>query len=132
MTLGPGGRYTVRKQVGEGTFGRVLGCMDNTIKELVAVKVVKGLKRYCEQAEVEGEILQEIKRCDPGWQSHCVRLLDEFLHPKHHHCLVFEMLDITLSDFLKLGCDQGLLVRDIRSMARQMLQCLAFLHAIGL
>ncbi|CAE8648895.1 unnamed protein product [Polarella glacialis] len=132
LTLGPHGRYLVRKHLGDGTFGRVLGCMDTVSKSTVAVKVVRGVKRYQEHAEAEAEVLREIMRCDPGRQSHCVQLLDEFLHPVHNYCLVFEPLDVSLRDFLGSNDDQGLLVRDVRIMAQHLLQCLTFLCAIGL
>mmetsp|Transcript_54763 Transcript_54763/g.138311 ORF Transcript_54763/g.138311 Transcript_54763/m.138311 type:complete len:414 (-) Transcript_54763:54-1295(-) len=129
--LGADGRYIVRKLLGEGTFGRVLGCKDTKTMENVAIKVVKGVKRYCEHAEAEAEVLREILRCDPGRQSHCVQLLDTFLQPKRHFCLVFECLDVSLRDFLKDNGSQGLLLKDIRSIVDQLLQCLSFLHAIN-
>lgn len=49
-----------------------------------------------------------------------------------HCCLVFELLDISLSDFLKKNKDQGILMRDIRTMTKQLLQCFSFLQAISL
>jgi dual-specificity kinase len=45
--------------------------------------------------------------------------------------LVFELLAISLSDFLKEIGEQGLLLRDIQIIARQVLQCLSFLHALS-
>lgn len=125
-------RYYVRRLLGEGTFGRVLSCVDLVRKEGVAVKVVKGVRRYCEFAEAEAEVLKEISRCDPGQQSHCVRLLDSFLHPTHHFCLVFERLGVTMHEFMLKGCPQGLLVADVRAFSRQLLQCLTFLHGLKL
>lgn len=132
MLLGPERQYFVRKLLGDGTFGRVLSCVDTKNKESVAVKVVKGVKRYRDHAEAEAEVLREILRCDPARQSHCVQLRDTFLHPKHHFCLVFERLDVSIRDFLKENGDRGMLVDNVRSIARQLLQCLSFLHAINL
>lgn len=129
--MGPDRRFFVRKKLGEGTFGRVLACKDVKTRENVAIKVVKGVKRYCEHAQAEAEVLREIQRCDPGKQSHCVQLKDTFLHPKRHFCLVFELLDVTLRDFLKDGGNQGLLVSDVQTIAEQLLQCVSFLHAIN-
>jgi len=54
------------------------------------------------------------------------------MHPKHHYCLVFERLDASLRDFLKANDSVGLVLEDVRVMARQLLECLAFLHSIGL
>ena len=69
MKLGSSGRYVVKKKVGEGSFGRVLACVDESKKIAVAVKVVKGVPRYKEHAHAEAEVLREILRCDPGRQS---------------------------------------------------------------
>lgn len=130
--LGPRKRYFVRRLLGEGTFGRVLSCVDTAKKAAVAVKVVKGVKRYCEYAEAEAEVLREIARCDPGKQSRCVELLDAFLHPMHHYCLVFERLGVSLHEFMLKDCTHGLLVADVQRIAQQLLQCLCFLHGLQL
>lgn len=132
MKLGDTGRYVVKKKVGEGSFGRVLACVVESKKLAVAVKVVKGVPRYKEHAHAEAEVLREILRCDPGRQSYCVKLLGEFTHAVAHCCLVFELLDISLSDFMRDTDDRGLMLRDIRTIASQMLQCLNFLSAMGL
>eukprot|EP00928_Gymnodinium_smaydae_P021756 TRINITY_DN18524_c0_g1_i1.p1 TRINITY_DN18524_c0_g1~~TRINITY_DN18524_c0_g1_i1.p1 ORF type:complete len:576 (+),score=111.45 TRINITY_DN18524_c0_g1_i1:58-1728(+) len=131
MKLGSSGRYAVQRSIGEGSFGRVLQCTDRTTGDTVAVKIVKNLKRYCEHAQAEAEILREIARRDPKRQSRCVQLLDRFLHVGFHYCLVFEMLGWTLRDLLKASDNTGLLVRDIRLIGLQLLQCLAFLHNVG-
>lgn len=130
--LGKSQRYHVRRLLGEGTFGRVLSCVDTVSKVAVAVKVVKGVRRYCDFAEAEAEVLREIARCDPARQSHCVQLLDSFLHGKLHYCLVFERLGVSLHEFMLKGCGHGLLAADVQRIAQQLLQCLCFLHGLSL
>ena len=49
--------------MGEGSFGRVLACVDESNKHAVAIKVVKGVPRYKEHAHAEAELLREILRC---------------------------------------------------------------------
>ncbi|CAE7530483.1 CLK1, partial [Symbiodinium necroappetens] len=88
--------------------------------------------RYKEHAHAEAELLREIRRCDPGRQSYCVKLLGEFTHDLNHCCLVFELLDKSLSDFMRETGDEGLMLRDIRTIASQILQCLHFLNAMNL
>merc|ERR1711971_1106331 len=102
--LGPGKRYYVRKLLGEGTFGRVVDCVDMVEKKAVAIKVVKGVQRYCDYAEAEAEVLREIVRCDPGHQSRCVRLLTSFIHNSLHNCLVFDRLGVSLHEFMAKEC----------------------------
>jgi len=131
MALGPDGRYIVEDLMGDGTFGRVLKCQDKKTKDIVAVKVVKGVKRYCEHAEAEAEVLREILHLDPGRQSLCVELFDTFVHPRQHFCIVFEPLDASIRDFLKVNGNTGLYLSDARQIAKQLLKSLAFLHKIG-
>lgn len=131
MELGPERRYVVERMLGEGTFGRVLACSDKLSKETVAVKVVKGIKRYCEHAEAEAEVLSEILRKDSERKGQCVDMLDTFLHDGVNFCIVFEALDTSVRDFLKANDSRGLLLANIREMAWQLLETLAFLHTIG-
>lgn len=132
VALGPKGRYKVESQIGEGTFGRVLKCSDESKNATVAVKVVKGVRRYCDDAEVEAEVLHEIRKRDPNHRSRCVQLLDTFVHSGRHYCLVFECLDMSLRDLLKANHSRGLLMRDVQTMAGQLVECLHFLHSIDL
>jgi len=132
QALGPKGRYVVRRLLGEGTFGRVLSCVDTAKTESVAVKIVKGVRRYCEFAEAEAEVLKQIARCDPGSQSRCVRMRETFLHDQYNFCIVFERLGVCLHGFMAKGCPRGLLVETVRSVAQQLVQCLSFLHGLSL
>ncbi|CAE8613231.1 unnamed protein product [Polarella glacialis] len=132
MALGPSGRYVVERLMGDGTFGRVLECTDSEGMEKVAVKVVKGVKRFCEHAEMEAEVLEEIQKADPTGKAHCVRMLGSFMHAEQNFCIVFEPLGASLRDFLKANDSRGFFVEDARQMARQLLESLAFMHGIGL
>eukprot|EP00913_Durusdinium_trenchii_P035464 g33189.t1 len=126
MSLGPEGRYKVRGHLGDGTFGRVLSAKDRRTGGQVAVKVIKSAEHLRELAEEEAEVLWRIQRSDPPklmqeLQSgpdrmgkadvKCkklialiVRLLDSFLEPDGHFCMVFEQLGTSLRDFLKRSC----------------------------
>ena len=52
--------------MGEGTFGQVLECWDRERKEMVAIKIVRGIKKYREAAMVEIEVLQQLGKHDKG------------------------------------------------------------------
>merc|ERR1712039_728679 len=95
----------------------------------VAVKVVKGVERYCEHAEAEADILQEVHRLDKKKESLCVQLFDCFLHEHLNYCMVFEHLGTSIRDFLKANDNQGLYTVDSLEIAKQLLQSLAFLHS---
>ena len=49
-----------------GTFGQVLECWDRERKEMVAVKIVRGIKKYREAAMIEIEVLQQLAKHDKG------------------------------------------------------------------
>lgn len=131
MGLGPEGRFIVEEQLGEGTFGRVLACVDQQTQKRVAVKVVKGVPRYCEHAESEAEILGEILEKDPKREGRIVDMRCSFLHATYNFCIVFEPLDTSLRDFLKGNRSLGLLFANVWEISRQLLQSLSFLHSIG-
>lgn len=125
----------MQKLLGDGTFGRVLRCGDPRGED-VAVKVIKGIKRYREHAELEAETLTEARKlleaqgCTKPLRLFC-DLLGSFAHGDHY-CLVFEPLATSLRDVLKSNCSRGLLLDDVREMSAQMLDGLAALHSIGL
>ncbi|GLT92488.1 hypothetical protein SLE2022_103230 [Rubroshorea leprosula] len=46
----------------QGTFGQVLECFDNEKQEVVAIKIVRSIHKYCEAAMIEIDILQRLAR----------------------------------------------------------------------
>ena len=56
----------VHGKMGEGTFGQVLECWDRERKEMVAIKVVRAIKKYREAAMIEIEMLQQLGKHDKG------------------------------------------------------------------
>jgi dual-specificity kinase len=59
-------RYKINSKMGEGTFGRVLECWDKERKEMVAIKIVRGIKKYREAALIEVDVLQQLGKHDKG------------------------------------------------------------------
>jgi len=60
--------------VGEGTFGKVLSCWDRTARRMVAIKVVRDIKKYQEAAEIEIDVLKRLARHDPT-NTRCIHTL---------------------------------------------------------
>lgn len=56
----------IHSKMGEGTFGQVLECWDREKKEMVAIKIVRGIKKYREAAMIEIEMLQQLGKHDKG------------------------------------------------------------------
>ncbi|KAL8452556.1 hypothetical protein Emag_002231 [Eimeria magna] len=121
-------RYRVLAKLGDGTFGRVLKCADVKLQTHVAIKVVRDVARYTSAARIEAEILREVNRKDRRRESHCVSLLDAFMHHQRHMCLVFECLGKSLYDVLLENKYRGFYVADIIHVARQGLMALSFMR----
>jgi serine/threonine protein kinase len=130
--LGEDHRYVVSEHLGDGTFGRVLACRDTETGDKVAVKVIKGVRRFFEHAEAETEVIRDIQRLDAANASRTVDLRNTFVHRDKYFCMVFEPLDVSLRDFLKANNSQGLLMSDVRQISLQLLKSLEMLHSIGL
>ncbi|CAA3026311.1 serine threonine- kinase AFC2-like isoform X1 [Olea europaea subsp. europaea] len=123
-------RYKILRKIGEGTFGQVLECWDREQKELVAIKIVRSIKKYREVAMVEIDVLQLLGRYDRNG-SRCVELRNWFDY-RNHICLVFEKLGPSLFDFLRKNSYRSFPVDLVREIGRQVLECVAFMHDMRL
>lgn len=134
-------RYYVTKLLGEGTFGRVLEAkVDSNGKNAsitenqpyVAIKVIRDVARYLENAKIEARILQDLRQKDPRNESRCLRMYEAFCHRRKFYCLVTEPLGESLYEFLKSNHFAGYYLTDIQTFAEQCLEALVFLHGLRL
>ncbi|KAF8408333.1 hypothetical protein HHK36_007482 [Tetracentron sinense] len=86
-------RYKIHSKMGEGTFGQVLECWDRERKEMVAIKIVRSIKKYREAAMIEIEVLQQLGKHDKSG-SRCVQIRNWFDY-RNHICIVI-MHDLRL------------------------------------
>lgn len=99
----------------------------------VALKVIKSAPHYTETAADEIRLLEAIKRND-SHHPYCekiVRLLNNFTIRGVngiHTCLVFEALGCSLYKLIVKNSFQGLPIRMVKSIIRQILQGLYYLH----
>ncbi|CAI0547519.1 unnamed protein product [Linum tenue] len=118
-------RYKIHSKMGEGTFGQVLECWDRERKEMVAVKIVRGIKKYREAAMIEIDVLQQLGKNDRGGHR-CVQLRNWFDY-RNHICIVFEKLGPSLYDFLRKNNYRSFPIDLVREIGRQLLDCVACL-----
>jgi serine/threonine protein kinase len=145
-------RYRIIRDVGFGTFGRVVECLDlesrrrssqldqrhkrslssSSTEKYVAIKIVRKVKRYNESAQIEARIVQDhVNRRGGRGVTHCAILHDAFTF-SGHFCMVFENLGLSLYDFMKRNKYQPFPMACIQDFTVQLLQTLEFLHSFRL
>jgi hypothetical protein len=107
--------------IGKGTFARVYHCVDKQTTLPVAIKVIRNIKKYYDAALIEIAILTRIMECDPANNFNCVHLLNIFEF-RHHICMVFPKLGLSLYDFLKSNRFRGFAVPHIKEFGRQLIR----------
>ncbi|KAK9391094.1 dual specificity protein kinase CLK2 [Crotalus adamanteus] len=121
-------RYEIVTTLGEGTFGRVVQCIDHRRgNNRVALKIIKNVEKYKEAARLEINVLEKINEKDPDNKNLCVRMYDWFDY-HGHMCISFELLGLSTFDFLKDNNYLSYPLHQIRHMAYQVCQAVRFLH----
>nr|CDS17899.1 homeodomain interacting protein kinase 3 [Echinococcus granulosus] len=122
--------YEVLSFLGRGTFGQVVKCQCRSSNRIVAIKILKNHPSYLRQGNVEVQILQTLSQHDTEMHN-IVRAIECFQH-RNHMCLVFELLEQNLYEFLKSNNFRPLDLREIRPIAQQVLTALSKLRNLGL
>ncbi|OMJ66998.1 hypothetical protein SteCoe_35969 [Stentor coeruleus] len=151
-------RYVVVQKLGWGHFSTVWLCKDTSYGTYVAMKVQKSAPNYTEAALDEIDLLLKISQNhkEPLWVqavkqyhkedldqiqkhgasiNHCyvVQLLNTFSHTGingTHICLVFEVLGVNLLEIIKFYQYHGVPINLCRSISKQVLIGLDYLHRI--
>ncbi|BFG02737.1 serine/threonine-protein kinase SRPK-like [Drosophila madeirensis] len=125
-------RYVVLKKLGWGHFSIVWLCFDMTASVYCAVKVCKSAENFAETALDEVSLLKRVAKYEShALRSRLVSLTDNFFASGPngtHHCLVFEILGQNLLCLIQRSNYQGIPSYNVRQIARQVLEGLAYLH----
>nr|CAI5853657.1 unnamed protein product [Callosobruchus analis] len=97
--------------LGEGTFGKVVKVKDIEI----------------EAAKLEINVLEKLADKDPDCIHLCVKMLDWFDY-HGHMCIAFEMLGLSVFDFLKDNSYQPYPLEQVRHIGYQLCYSVKFLH----
>uniref|UniRef100_A0A673CYU8 non-specific serine/threonine protein kinase n=1 Tax=Sphaeramia orbicularis TaxID=375764 RepID=A0A673CYU8_9TELE len=128
------GKYHVIRKLGWGHFSTVWLAWDIQVKRFVAMKVVKSAEHYTETAVDEIKLLRSVRNSDPDDPNRemVVQLLDDFKISGvngTHVCMVFEVLGHHLLKWIIKSNYQGLPLPCVKSIIRQVLQGLDYLHS---
>uniref|UniRef100_A0A673JM22 dual-specificity kinase n=1 Tax=Sinocyclocheilus rhinocerous TaxID=307959 RepID=A0A673JM22_9TELE len=121
-------RYEIVGTLGEGTFGKVVECIDHHRGgSHIALKIIKNVEKYKEAARLEINVLEKINQRDPENKNLCVQMLDWFDY-HGHMCISFELLALSTFDFMKENSYLPYSISQVRHMAYQICLAVKFLH----
>ncbi|KAM7405033.1 hypothetical protein PAMP_012324 [Pampus punctatissimus] len=119
-------KYKMQKFLGQGRYGHVLQCLKLETKEIVAVKFLK--QKRGNNREIS--ILEKLRCFDPD-KAHIVRFHESFQR-KGQSVIVFEMLDMSLYDYMYKRIWAPMPLHGIRTVIKDIANALNVLKGIGL
>eukprot|EP01100_Stratorugosa_tubuloviscum_P005848 TRINITY_DN2575_c1_g1_i6.p1 TRINITY_DN2575_c1_g1~~TRINITY_DN2575_c1_g1_i6.p1 ORF type:complete len:303 (-),score=19.04 TRINITY_DN2575_c1_g1_i6:1102-2010(-) len=122
-------RFLVDKFIGSGSFSKVYRSFDIYLNKYVAIKIYHQQYHYI--GENESQILSTIQKKDT--HCHIITLYQSFYFGSHC-CLVLELMDFTLYDFIKNNNSNSKLLNfdQLRIIAFQVLLALNSLQKINI
>ncbi|KAG0048827.1 Dual specificity protein kinase clk3 [Gryganskiella cystojenkinii] len=124
-------RYEIIRLLGQGTFGKVVECLDRTTGRRCAIKIIRAIQKYRDASKIEARVLKTLKRSDPMNGYKCLHMNDCFDY-RNHVCMVFDLLGQSIYDWLKDNQFCPFPPNQIQHFARQLLTSVAFLHRLRL
>jgi len=121
-------RYKIAAELGEGTFGKVVKCEDLQKNKILAIKIIKNVKKYRDAAKLEINVLTKLKKYDPKGDFLCVGMYDWFDY-HGHMCIAFELLGKSVFDFLKDNNYSPYPIEHVRQISYELCLSVSFLHA---
>jgi dual-specificity kinase len=97
---------------------------------MVAIKIVRSVKKYSDAAMIEIDVLQKLARNDAAGK-HCVQIRNWFDY-RSHICIVCEKLGPSLYDFLRKTGYRPFPIDLVRQIGEQLLESVAFMHRLQL
>lgn len=119
-------RYKILATLGEGTFGRVVKVKDSESDQTMALKVIKNVEKYREAAKLEINALEKLAEKN-ATEHLCVKILDWFDY-HGHYCIAFEMLGLSVFDFLRENNYEPYPMDHVRHISYQLCYAVKFLH----
>nr|GLL28008.1 MAP kinase kinase kinase mkh1 [Ipomoea trifida] len=129
------GRYHITEYLGSAAFSKVVQAHDLHMGVDVCLKIIKNDKDFFDQSLDEIKLLKYVNKHDPGDERHILRLYDYFYHQEHLF-IVCELLRADLYEFQKYnresGCEPYFTMLRLKTITRQCLVALEYLHGLGI
>ncbi|KAL7676356.1 hypothetical protein ACOME3_002610 [Neoechinorhynchus agilis] len=127
--------YEIKRTLGEGTFGRVVEVREKYQSpstapmppKRIALKIIKSISKYREAARLEVNVLNKLQELDPQGKYLCINMLDWFDY-HGHVCIAFEMMGLSVFEFLKDNNYIPYSLSQVRHVAYQLCHAVNFLH----
>ena len=123
------------EHLGSAAFSKAVEARDLQTGMSVCLKIVKNSKDFFDQSLDEVKLLKLVNERDPGDAKGILRLYDYFYHAEHLF-IVTELLRANLYEFQKFNIESEdetyFTLPAIKSVARQVLTSLAFMHSLDL
>lgn len=119
-------RYEILEVLGQGSFGKVIKCIDHKNGCLVAVKIILNRSKFRAQGFIEAGILRTLSGGDS-----MIRYLGHYVF-RDHLCITTELLGINLYELLKYNKFKGLPSKMVKSYTKELVAGLAFLASHGI
>ena len=110
--------------LGQGTFGKVVKARDRRRDKPVAIKIIRSVQKYRDASRIELRVLATLKANDTDNRNRCIHLRDCFDY-RNHICIVMDLLDQSVFDFLKGNSYVPFPNSQIQSFARQLFTSVA-------
>jgi len=120
-------RYEVVCILGKGCFGEVVKAFDHKKGGYLAIKILRNTETSQVQGLVEVNILRDLRE-NSGAKSNVVKLKKHFKF-RSHLCLCFELLDMSLYEFLKKKSVKS--ISTVKKVGYQILKGLEEIHNMG-
>lgn len=121
-------RYEILHILGEGSFGVVINCFDHKMQVPVAIKILRSGSQFTLNGQAEASILGSLLS---GTRSDSIIEKFSEFEFRNHFCIVFELLNQDLYQFMKQRHFQGLALNVLKRIAVQLLLGLKHIHESG-
>ena len=128
-------RYQIVDYLGAGVFSRAVQCIERQSGKTVCIKIVRNNKDFLDQSLGEIKLLRYLNENDPNDSYHIVRMYD-FFYFREHLFIVCELLRDNLYELYKYVAKSGwppyFTLARVRSIGRQMMTALSYIHSLDL